>query len=127
MRPDVKPEFMAYWRETVQPLAMKCARDFSTMKAVEDRGEATPAELEIINQYHDPLAAWYIGLMAGDINSAALYGQSLNMINSVSQVHGTLAKESTYWADVWAEKTDTEEYRDLRALGEVMPTLLRKI
>lgn len=127
MKPAVKPEFQIFYNENVKELAMECSRDFETLKRVEDTGIATDADKEIINQYGDTLAAWYIGLMVRDIERAFLDGQSLNMINSVGQIRGVLTKDSTYWGNVWKNDFSTKEAQQLKALGVLMDILITKL
>lgn len=126
-KPYPKDGFMDYYTTTVRPIAEVCAKAYPAIVAAENRGSMTPEEQEEIEKLHDPLAAWYIGLMMGDISRANLNGMSLNMINSVSQVSETLKDGSSYWANVWGNETSTPEAQKLLELGKAMQVLVTKI
>lgn len=122
-----KPEFEQHYRDVVRPLAVKCCKDFTVIKAAEDRGKATPEEEIIINSYHDVMACWYVGMFVRDLDTAMIHGQGLNMLNALNQIHGVLEEKSTYWANVWKNNFSSEEAQNLRALGKEVEELVKKL
>lgn len=128
MENHLSSEFLSYYNNTVKPIALKCAEGYQTMVAVE-RGETIPddhKDMVRIKTCVDANAIWYIGLMIGDIERYAIKGIRLTLLNSLSQVHGCLTSES-YWRNVWKNDESSEEAKNLRQLGDVMPKLLSKL
>lgn len=122
-----KHEFETFYREVVRPLALKCAAEFETIKAAEDRGSMTKEEEEKIGKWKDPTSIWYVGLFIRDLDTAMIYGQGLNMLNAVNQVYGVLREGSTYWKGVWDNDFSSEEAQNLRALGKQVEVLVTKL
>ena len=120
--------FMAYYNETVKPLAIKCAVGFETMMAIENGATFADDSPEIIQikSLRDALAAWYVGLFMNDVVRAQLSGVRLNTINSISTIYGTLNSES-YWTNVWENDLSSDEAKNLRALGDAMQILINKL
>lgn len=115
----MKEEFLNYW-STIKPLAMECAKHYPMMARIEAKGECTPEDEEIIKSMHDPLAAWNVGLLIGDISKGR---PSLDLINSISNVTGTLEEGSTYWENVWDNDFSSQEAQNLCEFGRAVQKL----
>lgn len=128
MKPQLSPNFIEYYLNVVKPVALKCCELFPKMKEIETGKEPSQDDPEVIKikALKDGNAAWYIGLMVGDIEKALIGGTSLNLINSVGQVHGCLTSES-YWKNVWNDDVSTEEAKNIKKLAGLMPELLQKL
>ncbi len=127
-RPQLKESFLALWRSEVFPVAEKCAKGFKTIQEIESGKEIPEDHPDIVflKAKKDPSAIWYIGLMIGDVEKAVFQGESLNLVNSLSQVSGCLNSES-YWTNVWGNDASSEEAQGLKALAKLMIELMKKL
>ena len=128
MKPQLTQDFIAYYNEKVEPVAKKCAELFPEISAIENGKQFDDNDSIVlkIKALVDVNATWYIGLMISDIQTSILYGKSLNLINSVSQVCGCL-NSASYWTNVWNEDVSSEEAKNLKELAALMPELLKKL
>lgn len=117
--------FLKEWNGIVKPIAEKCAKGFAAMARVENGG-TDPEDIKTVESYKDGLACWYVGLMIGDIDRAAIAGVRLTVLNSLNQIYGTLTSES-YWKNVWNNDRSSEEANNLDALGKAVKELLTKL
>ncbi len=130
---ELSTDFLAYWNETVKPIAELCApKDiFDYMYKVEREGfvaKDEDPEMIKMTSMGDITGMWYIGWLIRDTNNARLRGVRLDLINSLSQISGCLAHSNTsYWTNVWHNDFSSEEATNLRRLGEVMPELVKKL
>lgn len=124
---NLSQEFLAFYESKFKPVALKCSEHYSTLLKFE-KGEIkeNDFEMESIKKLHDALAAWYVGVLVGDIERAKFGKNRLNLINSLSKVHGTLNSES-YWANVWKNDESTEEANNLKELAGMTKELMSKL
>ena len=129
---QLKEKFKELWFSKVEDIAKKCSNIevFNLMKQIE-YGNISDEEKEIIAKQleemniHDINAVWYIGFMISDIQKCIFQDKiNLNLINSVCQINGCLNSDS-YWANVWNNKFDSEEAKNLKELGILMQELVK--
>jgi len=129
---QLKEKFKELWFSKVEDIVKKCSNIevFNLMKQIE-YGNISDEEKEIIAKQleemniHDINAVWYIGFMISDIQKCIFQDKiNLNLINSVCQINGCLNSDS-YWANVWNNKFDSEEAKNLKELGILMQELVK--
>lgn len=128
IKPQLNSHFIAFYNESVKPIAEKCAELFPTMRDIENRKPFSETDPNVIKlrALIDGNAPWFIGLMIGDIETAIVNGINLNLINSIGQVNGCLNSES-YWTNVWKDDSSSEEAKNLKELAALMPELLNRL
>lgn len=126
-KPYPSDEFGAYYNSTVKPIAHKCAEHFKLIMKIENGETPTSEDEAVLKTIHDPIAVFYVGHMVGDVERALVAGTNLNLINSLGQVQGVLAKDSTYWKNVWNNDFSSEEAKALVKLGEEVSILIGKM
>ncbi len=126
---QVKHEFLSFWMRTVLPVATKCAKGFRVMKNLNENkplSDEEEEEYQLIKNSTDANAIWYIGLLISDIEKAQIYGQSLDMLNSLTTVHGCLT-DKEYWTNVWKNDVSSQEAKNLKEFAGLMDQLIKKV
>jgi len=121
-------EFLGYYESTFKPVATKCIKGYRAMVKVENgaKPEDLGEEWDKVKNAVDANAIWYIGLLLGDIEKCRIKGKRLNLINSMSAVHGCLNSDS-YWENVWKNDYSSEEAKNLRELAPIVTELMQKM
>lgn len=120
-------EFLEYYESTFKPVALKCSKGYKEMVKAE-KGEITEdsSELDGVKKAVDSMAIWYVGLLISDVERAKFSHGRLDLINSMSTVHGCLNSES-YWTNVWSNDTSSEEAKNLKELAGLTEGLIKKL
>lgn len=130
---ELSAGFLAYWNETVKPVAELCApKDtWDYMYKVEREGlvadESAP-EMVKMAAMKDVTGMWYVGWLIRDIGNARMRGVRLDLINSLTMITNCLSHDNkSYWTNVFGDDFTSEEATNMRKLGELMPELVKRL
>ncbi len=126
---ELSPNFIAYWNETVKPVAELCAPKelWDYAYKVERDGyipKDTDPELIRLKELKDANGLWYVGWLVRDIGNAMVLGVRFDLMRSLMQISSCLShNNASYWTNVFGDDYTSPEAVNMRKLGELMPLL----
>lgn len=123
-------EFYQYWEIVVKPIIRNIVSEenFNLIIKV-NNNQATSEEEELLETLckncviEDLNTAYYVGLMASDIESSKFSRARINLINSLYQVENVLSHSGTFYKNVWNNEINTDFRKNVYELGSIMPKL----